>query len=106
MDLVERRIASTADQVFVVTRELENWKPNSGDHKQEKQTFEEYSHLFSSIRASILTQVSSTLHEQLDQLSKVKAQSIGRQVAVSEDNKKQIAEIFERVNDARVRFQV
>jgi len=47
-----------------------------------------------------------TLKEELTKLIQLKNQSLIRGVAVHEENKKQIAEIFERINQAREQLVV
>ena len=47
-----------------------------------------------------------TLKEELTKLTQLKKQSLIRGVAVHEENKKQIAEIFERDNQAREQLVV
>ena len=47
-----------------------------------------------------------TLKEELTKLTQLKKQSLIRKVAVYEEDKRQIAEIFERVNQAREQLVV
>ena len=47
-----------------------------------------------------------TITEELEKLRKLKEQSRFRKFAIQEDDKKQIAQIFERINDARLRLGV
>jgi len=47
-----------------------------------------------------------TLTEELEKLRHLKDQSRFRKFAIQEDDKKRIAEIFERINDARLRLGV
>ena len=51
-------------------------------------------------------QLFSTLEEELRQLGKVNDKSNFRKFLDHEDEQKQIAEIFVRINEARVRFEV
>ena len=47
-----------------------------------------------------------TLAEEWTKLIKLKEQSLGRKIAVHEDDKGRIAEIFERINEAREQLVV
>ena len=47
-----------------------------------------------------------TITEELEKLRKLKEQSRFRNFAMQEDDKRQIAQIFERINDARLRLGV
>jgi uncharacterized membrane protein YccC len=47
-----------------------------------------------------------TVTEELEKLRQLKQQSRFRKFAIQEDDKKQIAQIFERINDARLRLGV
>jgi len=47
-----------------------------------------------------------TLAEALTNLTKIKEQSLGRKIAIHEEDKGQIAEIFERINQAREQLVV
>ena len=48
----------------------------------------------------------STLKEELDKLTRHQKRSLIRKVAVHEDDKQKIGEIFERINDARQQLMV
>lgn len=50
--------------------------------------------------------MSSTLMKELAGLIRLKEQSLMKRIAVHEDDKKQIAEIFERVNQASMQLLV
>jgi len=47
-----------------------------------------------------------TVAEELEKLRHLKEQSRFRKFAIQEDDKKRIAEIFERINEARLRLGV
>jgi len=47
-----------------------------------------------------------TVAEELEKLRHLKEQSSFRKFAIQEDDKKRIAEIFERINEARLRLGV
>jgi len=47
-----------------------------------------------------------TVAEELEKLRELKEQSRSRKFAIHEDDKKRVAEIFERINEARVRLGV
>jgi hypothetical protein len=51
-------------------------------------------------------QLFSTLEEELQQLEKVSDESNFRKFLDHEDEQKRIADIFVRINEARVRFEV
>jgi len=107
LDTVERRISSTAAQLLAVQEALSTWKPSNAEETQ-REIFERYSVLTLSAKVDEQTIKHSfrTLKEELTNLTQLKKQSLIRGVALHEENKKQIAEIFERVNQAREQLVV
>ncbi|KAG6864238.1 hypothetical protein C0991_011135 [Blastosporella zonata] len=104
MDTVERRIASVAAQLDTVAKALDGWRLVSRDEKQCVDRFKMYYHPF--LEGSKLTRIQlfRVLIEEFAKLHQLSEEWIGRKVADYEDEKSRIAEIFERVNDARVQF--
>ncbi|KAJ3540466.1 hypothetical protein NMY22_g4280 [Coprinellus aureogranulatus] len=86
MDAVDRRIASTGTQLHIVKTAIERYQ--DGESHPAMQKFQE------------------TLGQELGKLYQLKDGSAARKVADHEDEKNQIAEIFENVNEARERFQL
>ncbi|KAF9524130.1 hypothetical protein CPB83DRAFT_861801 [Crepidotus variabilis] len=87
-DAVVRQILSTGDQLNVVEKALEGWRP----HNKEEERW--------------IGQFGSTLKEQLEELLKLKDESTWRKILDHEDEQKRIEEIFGRVNTARERFEL
>ncbi|KIM38762.1 hypothetical protein M413DRAFT_75797 [Hebeloma cylindrosporum] len=83
IDTIDRRIISTAEQLRAVKEAMDGWEPDTTEEKQGMRQFE------------------TTLEEAWGKLVKLRDQSLARKIAVHEDDKGQIAEIFERINQAR-----
>ena len=105
MDTVERRIASTGAQLDTVAKALDRWRPGTEDEK----CINRFKRFYSSfLDGSGLTTIDllRVLEEELAKLLRLSREWIGRKVADYDNEKSRIAEIFERVNDARVQFGV
>ncbi|KAJ3547175.1 hypothetical protein NMY22_g1755 [Coprinellus aureogranulatus] len=85
MDAVDRRIASTGTQLLIMKTAIERYQ--DGESHPAMQKFQE------------------TLGQELGKLYQLKNGSAARKVADHEDEKNQIAEIFDNVNEAREQFQ-
>ncbi|RXW22644.1 hypothetical protein EST38_g3197 [Candolleomyces aberdarensis] len=88
MDAVERRIASTGAQLAILEKALDD--PRTYD--EEKNPW--------------MKQFKKTLEDELAKLFQLHKESVIRKVADHEDEKNRIAEILERVNEARKLFQL
>ncbi|RXW11995.1 hypothetical protein EST38_g13860 [Candolleomyces aberdarensis] len=88
MDAVERRIASTGAQLVILEKALDDPRTYNED------------------RNPWMKQFKKTLEDELAKLSQLHKESMIRKVADHEDEKNRIAEILERVNDARVQFEL
>ncbi|KAF9472429.1 hypothetical protein BDN70DRAFT_887004 [Pholiota conissans] len=83
IDAVDQRIISTVDQLRAIEDARHGWKPNSDKESRAVKSFE------------------STLIKEYGNLIKLKEQSIMRKIAVHEESKGEIAEIFQRISQAR-----
>jgi hypothetical protein len=106
MDTVERRIASAGAQLDTVAKALDGWRPASEDEKRCIDRFRTYYSSFPDGSKLTTIQLLRVLKEELAKLHQLSKEWIGRKVADYEDEKSRIADIFERVNDARVQFGV
>jgi uncharacterized protein YlbG (UPF0298 family) len=102
MDATERRIAALLDLILVVEKATRDWRGTSRDETRAMKAFERCVavHWSSSI-ALYLTHRSRTLSKELDNFIAIREQSRARQFLVQEVDKQNIADIFERVNEAR-----
>ncbi|KDR81250.1 hypothetical protein GALMADRAFT_1124665 [Galerina marginata CBS 339.88] len=87
-DAVDRRIISTADQLRAVEGALTGWKPNDEEETRGVRLFR------------------TTISNELVNLFELQKQSLARRIADHEGDQGQIAEIFERINQARERLVV
>jgi hypothetical protein len=106
MDTVERRIASMGAQLDMVGKALDGWQAKCEEERQCIDRFTTYCSLFIEESRSITTQLFRTLREEFGKLSRLSEGRMIRKVADYEDEKTRITEIFERVNEARVQFEV
>ncbi|KAF9471554.1 hypothetical protein BDN70DRAFT_819840 [Pholiota conissans] len=83
IDAVDQRIISTVNQLRAIEDARYGWKPNTDKELRAVKSFE------------------STLIKEYGNLIKLKKQSIMRKIAVHEECKGEIAEIFQRINQAR-----
>ncbi|KAF9475687.1 hypothetical protein BDN70DRAFT_813655 [Pholiota conissans] len=83
IDAVDQRIISTVDQLRAIEDARHGWKPNSDKELRAVKSFE------------------STLIKEYGNLIKLKEQSIMRKIAAHEESKGEIADIFQRINQAR-----
>ncbi|KAF6741019.1 hypothetical protein DFP72DRAFT_1181498 [Ephemerocybe angulata] len=88
MDAVERRIASTGAQLRIVDRALDD--PTTYDEKKN----------------SWLREFESILEGEFAKLLQLSEEWLARKILDHEDEKGRIAEIFERVNEARIQFEL
>jgi uncharacterized protein YlbG (UPF0298 family) len=102
MDATERRIAALLDLILVVEKATRDWGGTSRDETRAMKAFETYVDMHRSCRLAIyLTHSSRTLSKELDNFQAIQKQSSARQFLVQEVDKQNIADIFERVNEAR-----
>ncbi|KAG6812136.1 hypothetical protein H0H93_013992, partial [Arthromyces matolae] len=87
MDTVERRIVSVAAQLDMVAKAVEGWRPNSEGSKS-------------------INRFQTTLEAQFRKLQELSKEWTIKKIADFENEKSQIAEIFENVNEARIQLQV
>ncbi|EDR03084.1 uncharacterized protein LACBIDRAFT_331856 [Laccaria bicolor S238N-H82] len=99
INAVEQRILSTADQLHALEQALAGWVPNSAEKNQGVQVYKTQACLF--IWADIDDPPSSTLAKECTNLTELKKQSLIRKIAVHEEDKGKIANIFERINRDR-----
>jgi len=106
MDAVERRIASTGEQLDTVANALGGWRANSEEERRSLERLKTYVPSF--LKRRKLTNIWSfrVLQEELAKLVRLSKEWIGRKVADYDDEKLRIAEIFERVNEATIWFGV
>jgi len=106
MDAVERKIVSTGTQLDTVARALDGWQAKSQEERQCVERLKTYVPSF--VRRKKKPNVWSirVLQEELVKLVQLSEEWVGRKVADYEDEKSRIAEIFERVNEARIQFGV
>ncbi|RXW17245.1 hypothetical protein EST38_g8608 [Candolleomyces aberdarensis] len=88
MDAVERRIASTGAQLAIVEKALSNPTTNDEEGNQWMKQFK------------------TTLEHEINKLLRLSEEWMIRKVADHEKEKGEIAEIFDRVNEARVQFEL
>jgi hypothetical protein len=106
MDTVERRIASMGAQLDTVGKALDGWRANNEKERRCIDRFTTYYSLFIKESGLITAQLFRTLEDELGKLSRLSEGWMIRKVADYEDEKTRITEIFERVNEARVQFEV
>ncbi|KAJ2928324.1 hypothetical protein H1R20_g8771, partial [Candolleomyces eurysporus] len=88
MDAVERRIASTGAQLAIVEKAL-----------ADPRTYDEEGNQW-------MKQFKTTLEREINELLRLSKEWMIRKVADHEKEKGEIAEIFDRVNEARVQFEL
>jgi hypothetical protein len=105
-DAVSRQIASTGGQLEVVEKALCGWKPDNKEETLWMNHFKAY--VFHSANESerMTIQLFSTLEEELQKLEEVRDESNFRKFLDHEDQQKRIEDIFVRINEARVCFEV
>jgi hypothetical protein len=103
-DAVARQIASTGGHLEEVEEALRGWKPDNKEGNPWMNHFKVY--VFHSANESGDYTMFSILEEELRQLGKVSDESNFRKFLDHEDEQKRIADIFVRINEARVRFEV
>lgn len=89
-----------------VEEALRGWKPDNKEGNPWMDHFKLY--VFHSANESerMTIQLFSTLEEELRQLGKISDESNFRKFLDHEDEQKRIADVFVRINEARVRFEV
>ena len=105
-DAVARQIASTGGQLEEVEEALRSWKLDNKEGNPWMNHFKAYAFYSAHGSERMTIQLFSTLEEELRQLGKVSDESNFRKFLDHEDEQKRIADIFVRINEARVRFEV
>ena len=105
-DAVSRQIVSTGGQLEVVEKALYGWKPDNKDRDPWMNHFKAY--VFHSANESerMTIQLFSTLEEELRKLKELNDESNFRKFLDHEDEQGRIGDIFVRINEARVWFEV
>jgi len=106
LSTVERRILTIAAQLLVVENALVDWKPSNTEETQAIILFERYCMLLLSGHKLTSRQSFSVLNKELTKLAQLKKQSLIIKIAIYEEEKRQIAEIFEGINQAREQLVV
>ncbi|KAF6759000.1 WD40-repeat-containing domain protein [Ephemerocybe angulata] len=88
MDAVDRRIASTCAQLEIVNRAL-----------ADPTTYDERNNIW-------LKEFKSTLDVEFTKLYQLRNGGLGVKIMNYEDEKSRIADVFERINDARIQFEL
>jgi hypothetical protein len=102
MDATERRIAALLDLILVVEKATRDWRGTSRDETRAMKAFERYVALHWIYSLTLcLTHCPRTLSKELDNFIAIQEQSRARHFLVQEVDKQNIADIFERVNEAR-----
>ena len=105
-DAVARQIASTGGQLEEVEEALRGWKPDNKEGNPWMNHFKVYVfHSANSIECMTI-RLFSTLEEELWKLEEVNGESNLRKFLDHEDVQKRIEDIFVRINEARVQFEV
>jgi len=105
-DAVARQIALTGGQLEVVEEALRDWKPDNKEGNSWMNHFKAYVFHGANESERMTISLFSTLEEELQQLGKVSDESNFTKFLDHEDEQKRIADIFVRINEARVRFEV
>ena len=93
-------------QLDTVGKALDGWQAKSEEERRCTDWFKTYCSSFTDESRLITTQLFRTMEEELVKLRRLSEEWMVRKVADYEDEKTRIAEIFERVNEARVQFEV
>ncbi len=105
-DAVARQIASTRGRLEEVEEALRGWKPDNKEGNPWMNHFKAYVFHSPNDCERMATQLFSTLEEELRKLEEVSDESNFRKFLDHEDVQKRIEDIFVRINEARVRFEV
>ena len=90
LDAVERRISSTAAQILAVQEALATWIMSNAEETQ-IEAFERY--ILTKSDRKLFKCSFRALKEELTKLTQLKKQSLIREIAIYEENKRQIAEM-------------
>ena len=105
-DAVSRQIASTVGQLKEVEKALCSWKPDIKDRDEWMNHFKVYVFHNANESERMTIQLFSTLEEELRKLNKLNDESNFRKFLDHEDEQGRIGNIFVRINEARVQFEV
>jgi hypothetical protein len=105
-DAIARRMASTGGQLEVVEGALRGWKTDNKEENSWMNHFKEYVFHSTTDSECITIQLFSTLKEELQKLEEINGESNFRKFLDHEDVQGRIEDVFVRINEARVRFEV
>ena len=106
-DAVSRQIASTGGQLEEVEKALYGWKPDNKEGNPWMNHFKVYVfHSANNESERMNIHLFSTLEEELRKLEEIRHVSNFRRFLDHEDEQNRIKDIFVRINEARVRFEV
>ena len=105
-DAVSRQIASTGGQLEEVEKALYGWKPDTKEGTPWMNHFKAYVFHGTNESERMTKQLFSTLEEELRKLNEISDESNFKKFLDHEDEQGRIADIFVRINEARVRFEV
>ena len=105
-DAVAWQIASTGGQLEVVEEALCGWKPDNKEGNSWMNHFKAYVFHSANVIECMTIRLFSTLEEELRKLEEVIGESNFRKFLDHEDVQNRIKDIFARVNEARVQFEV
>ena len=105
-DAVARRITSTGGQLEAVEEELHGWNLDNTEENLWMNQFKMYVFNIPSEGEFVTISLLRTLDGELKKLNELNDESKFRKFLDHEDEQKRIADVFERINEARVRFEV
>ncbi len=105
-DAVARQIALTGGRLEAVEEALRGWKPDNKEGDPWMKHFKAYVFHSANDSERMAIQLFSTLEEELRKLEEVSDESNFRKFLDHEDVQKRIEDIFVRIDEARVRFEV
>jgi hypothetical protein len=103
---VARQIALTGGQLEEVAEALRGWKPENKEGYPWMNHFKTYVFCRANESRYMTIKLCSTLEEELRGLERLSDESNFRKFLDHQDEQGQIKDIFVRINEARVRFEV
>ena len=105
-DAVSQQIALTGGQLEGVEKALHGWKPDNQEGNPWMNHFKAYVSHTANKSEFMTIQLFSTLEEELRKLEEIRDESNFRKFLDHENEQKRIKDIFVRINEARVQFEV
>ena len=105
-DAVSRQIASTGGQLEELEKVLGGWKQDNKEGTPWMNHFKAYVFHIANESKRMTIQLFSTLEEELRKLNKLNDESNFKKFLDHENEQGQIGDIFVRINEARVQFEV